>query len=82
MASFHCLHIRDHGALNDRIVRRWSFYILLIWAFIQWMVVFIFVPETYHPVILRNKARKLRKESGDERWQASIERMENSIPLV
>ena len=39
-----------------------------------------FVPETYHPVLLRNKARTLRRETGDDRWKAPIERMERSIP--
>lgn len=62
--------------------RRWSFYILLVWAFIQWVAVCLFVPETYHPVLLRNKARALRKESGNDRWQAPIKRLERSIPLV
>ena len=37
------------------------------------------VPETYHPVLLRNKARKLRKDTGDERWKAPIEVMDRSI---
>ena len=38
------------------------------------------VPETYHPVILRHKAEKLRKETGDDRWKAPIEVMQRSIP--
>ena len=37
------------------------------------------MPKTYHPVLLRNKARKLRKDTGDERWQAPIEVMGRSI---
>jgi len=40
----------------------------------------LLVPETYHPVILRSKARKLRKETGNERWIAPMERMSKSIP--
>lgn len=39
----------------------------------------ISVPETYHPVLLRNKARKLRKESGNSQWHAPIEKMDRSI---
>lgn len=39
----------------------------------------LFVPETYHPVLLRNKARKLRKETGDERWKAAMEKTNKSI---
>ncbi|KAL4935284.1 major facilitator superfamily domain-containing protein [Aspergillus oleicola] len=39
----------------------------------------LFVPETYHPVLLRRKAQRLRKETGDDRWQAPIEKMDRSI---
>ncbi len=38
------------------------------------------VPETYHPVLLRNKARKLRKETGEDRWIAPMEKLKRSIP--
>ena len=34
------------------------------------------------PVLLRREAIKLRKETGEERWYAPIERMERSIPQV
>lgn len=37
------------------------------------------VPETYHPVLLRHKAAKLRKDTGDQRWKAPIEVMQRSI---
>lgn len=39
----------------------------------------VLVPETYHPVLLRHKAIKLRKETGDERYKAPIEIMQRSI---
>ena len=38
-----------------------------------------FVPETYHPVLLRRKAIKLRRETGEQRWKAPIEVMQRSI---
>ena len=31
------------------------------------------------PVVLRNKARKLRKDTGDERWKAPIEKANKSL---
>lgn len=43
-------------------------------------LIFMFVPETYHPVLLRRKAQRLRKETGNENWQAPIEKMDRSIP--
>jgi cobalamin biosynthesis protein CobD/CbiB len=39
-----------------------------------------FVPETYHPVVLRHKAAKMRKETVNENWKAPIERLDRSIP--
>ncbi len=37
------------------------------------------VPETYHPVLLRRKAIKMRRETGEQRWKAPIENMDRSI---
>ena len=38
------------------------------------------VPETYHPVLLRDKARIMRVETKNENWKAPIEFMDRSIP--
>ena len=67
------------GFINQYTSWRWTFYVLLIWSFIDLAAIFFFVPETYHPVLLRNKARKLRKETGDERWKSLIEKTNKSI---
>lgn len=58
---------------------RWCFYVLMMWAGVNWLLLFFFVPETYSPVLLRRKARALRKETGDERWKAPIEMMNKSV---
>ncbi|PYI28593.1 MFS general substrate transporter [Aspergillus indologenus CBS 114.80] len=70
------------GLINSFASWRWSFYTLLIWSSIQCLLVLCFVPETYHPVLLRSKARRLRKETGDERWKAPIERLDRSISMT
>lgn len=67
------------GALNQYVNWRWSFWVLLIWTGIQAVAIFFIIPETYHPVLLRRKARKLRKETGNELWQAPIEKLSRSI---
>ena len=38
--------------------------------------------SSYTPVLLREKARKKRKETGDERYKAPIEIMERSIAMT
>jgi len=68
------------GFINQYTNWRWTFYVLLIWAGANLGMICLLVPETYHPVLLRNKARKLRKETGDERWKAPMEKTSKSIP--
>ena len=51
-----------------------------MWAGVNLIMIVLFVPETYHPVLLRNKARKLRKDTGEEKWKAPMENTNKSIP--
>lgn len=67
------------GFVNYNVDWRWTYYIILIWAGIQVVAIAVLVPETYAPVVLRNKARKKRAETGDESWRAKIEIVEKSI---
>lgn len=63
------------GFINQFADWRWSFWVLIIWAAVQWTLIFFFVSETYAPVLLRSRAIRLRKETGDDRWKAPIEKM-------
>lgn len=67
------------GFINSYVNWRWTHYVLIIWSFCLLVAIFFLVPETYHPVLLRNKARRMRKETGDDRWHAPIEKMTKSI---
>ncbi|KAI0386742.1 major facilitator superfamily domain-containing protein [Hypomontagnella monticulosa] len=68
------------GFINYHLEWRWTYYILLIWAFALLVAIVVLVPETYHPVLLRNKARRLRVSTGDDRWKAPMELTNKSIP--
>jgi multidrug resistance protein len=68
------------GFINQYTTWRWTFHVLLIWSGANLGMIVFLVPETYHPVLLRNKARKLRKDTGDERWKAPKEKTNKSIP--
>jgi MFS family permease len=68
------------GFINQYTHWRWTYYVLIIWSFVLWVLLILFVPETYHPVLLRNKARKIRAETGDERYKAPMEMTNKSIP--
>lgn len=62
------------GFINERVDWRWTHWFLLIWGFFLLVAVALFVPETYHPVLLRDRARRMRRETGDDRWVAPMER--------
>ncbi|KAH7055834.1 major facilitator superfamily domain-containing protein [Macrophomina phaseolina] len=51
---------------------RWTFWLGLIIAGVTWIPLAV-MPETYAPVILKRRAKRLRKESGDENIFAPIE---------
>ncbi len=51
---------------------RWSFWAGLIIAGVS-IVPLVFVPETYAPVILKRRTRRLRKETGEQGICAPIE---------
>lgn len=50
----------------------WGFWVGAILAGVTWPL-FIFLPETYGPVILKHRAQRMRKETGDESIIAPIE---------
>jgi hypothetical protein len=58
---------------------RWTFWMLLIWTGAQLCLIALVIPETYHPVKLRQKAIRMRKETCEQRWKAPIEIMNKSI---
>ncbi|KAH0529208.1 hypothetical protein TsFJ059_003978 [Trichoderma semiorbis] len=67
------------GFINYFTHWRWTYYVLLIWAGVMWVAIVVLVPETYHPIILRNKARKMRKDTGDDRWLAPSEKTQKTV---
>lgn len=52
---------------------------LLIWTGVQTCLIALLIPETYHPVKLRQKAIHLRRTTNQQNWKAPIEVMDKSI---
>lgn len=52
---------------------RWLFWILTAFAGVCLLLIVFTVPETFQPVILVKKARKARRQTGNERYYASFE---------
>lgn len=67
------------GFINQNIDWRWTYRIDLCWIFGQCILLFIFVPETYAPVLLKKKAARLRKETGNLKYYAPLDRTQGSL---
>ncbi|KAK3905044.1 major facilitator superfamily domain-containing protein [Staphylotrichum tortipilum] len=67
------------GLINMYTGWRWTHYVLLIWAGVLFVSIALFVPETYHPVLLARKAALKRAQTGDDRWRAPIEKTTKSV---
>lgn len=60
---------------------RWVYWIALMIAGITWPVL-LFSPETYAPVILKRRAERLRKETGNAQIFAAIELENTSLKHI
>uniref|UniRef100_A0A8H7NQ59 Major facilitator superfamily (MFS) profile domain-containing protein n=1 Tax=Bionectria ochroleuca TaxID=29856 RepID=A0A8H7NQ59_BIOOC len=67
------------GFINYFTDWRWTYYVLLIWAFVIWLCIIFLVPETHHSLILKRKAIRKRKETSDDRWKAPMEMSDKSV---
>ncbi|KAH3680817.1 hypothetical protein WICMUC_000168 [Wickerhamomyces mucosus] len=57
----------------ENIYFRWIFYILLITSGLMILLIILIVPETYKPVLLIKKAKRIRNETKDDKYFAPLE---------
>lgn len=67
------------GFINQNTSWRWTYWVIILWSTVELVLLALFVPETHGPTILKRKAMKMRKETGEERWYAPAEREEKSF---
>jgi MFS family permease len=70
------------GFINQHVSWRWTWWVDLIWASSQYLFLVIFVPETYTPALLKRKARRLRKQTGDNRYVSTLDKDDRTILQV
>jgi multidrug resistance protein len=56
------------GFISDNAGWRWLYWIQLILSTVIWVVMTFTVPETYAPTILGRRAKKMRANSGDDKF--------------
>ncbi|PRT52693.1 putative transporter C36.03c [Wickerhamiella sorbophila] len=68
--------------VNSYLGWRWVFYISGILSGFVTLLMALFGPETYHPVILISKARELRERTGNQMIFASQERISIDLSAI
>ncbi|KAK7207797.1 major facilitator superfamily domain-containing protein [Myxozyma melibiosi] len=61
------------GYIGDNTSWRWIYYTMLIFTGVLYAVIVVTIPETYAPTILKRRAAKLRKETGDNSYVTDLE---------
>ncbi|KDR77915.1 hypothetical protein GALMADRAFT_244882 [Galerina marginata CBS 339.88] len=67
------------GFINQNLNWRWTYYILNMWAFTEWVALVLVVPETYVPLLVKLKAIRLRHSTGEQRYWAPLERDQKGL---
>jgi MFS family permease len=68
--------------VNEHLGFRWPSYILAIWVFAIFGLALFCLPEVYSPVLLKKKAQRLRKETGDSRYHHPHEDVKLDVKSV
>lgn len=70
------------SGINKYLFWRWVFYIMLMLHGVALALVILFVPETYVPVLLVKKARRLRNQIGNDKLYAALEKDQRSVIMT
>ncbi|TFK32293.1 MFS polyamine transporter [Crucibulum laeve] len=73
-----CLGPMIGGWIGERAGWRWNYWVLFIFTGACTLFT-LFIPETLAPILLRKKAAKLRKDTGDDKYR-TLEELE-SLPF-
>lgn len=58
---------------------RWTFHFITIWLLVDLILVTLFVPETYQPVLLQQKAARLKKETGNTKYHSPLDKEKQTL---
>ncbi|KAK9356461.1 major facilitator superfamily domain-containing protein [Lipomyces doorenjongii] len=61
------------GYIGQNTSWRWIYWVMLIFIGVIYLMVVFTIPETYAPEILKRRARKLRKETGDNSFVTDMD---------
>ncbi|GAA5844249.1 hypothetical protein JCM9279_001738 [Rhodotorula babjevae] len=68
-------------SINSYLSWRFIFLYIGAWGAASWLIIAIFLPETYHPVLLKQRAKRMRKENPEQHGDkyAELEKADFSL---
>lgn len=70
------------GFIFDNAGWRWLYWVLLIISGCVYVPVLVLLPETHHQTLLKKRAKKLRKATGDDTYRAISELQTRSMKEI
>jgi len=67
--------------INQSLDWRWTWYISTAWSFAELALIVVFVPETFAPKILKKKASRFRKQTGNHNLKSKKEIEESQMGI-
>lgn len=67
------------GFINQHLYWRWTYHLITAWSFGQVIALLTLVPETFAPVIIKRKAAKLRKQTGNLKFWTEYDDADKNI---
>lgn len=77
-----CLGPLLGGFINQNTTFRVTFYTVIGWSGVTFVLLYFFVPETFLPKILQREATKKRLATGDGKWYAPLDRTSRTVSDV
>ncbi|GAA5905253.1 hypothetical protein JCM6882_003727 [Rhodosporidiobolus microsporus] len=70
--------------MNSKLRWPWIFWFIGIWGLASWVLIAVFLPETYHPALLAKRAKKMRKEEPEKNSElyGELERADFSLKSI
>lgn len=69
------------GWLGYKVSEEWCDWLVAIWGGATTVALFFLMPETFSPVLLRFKAKHIRKATGDDRYETAAERERKKVSM-
>ncbi|KAF9462855.1 major facilitator superfamily domain-containing protein [Collybia nuda] len=67
------------GLINQNLYWRWTFRFQAMWIFSQLIALYLLVPETYVPVLLKRKAYRMRISTGNPAYWAPLDKQDKHL---